>query len=74
MENKSTIDIGAYGAIRPLKNQLLQALAAIKFAESIGKTLRFHINITRIENNGDPVLKNLRNLFSNSVKKFLSFS
>lgn len=59
------IDIGCFGAVRPLKNHLIQAVSAIEFAERIGKKLRFHINVTRIENNGDPVLKNIRNLFAN---------
>jgi hypothetical protein len=56
-------DVGCFGAIRPLKNQLEQAVAAIKFAETRDIQLRFHINATRIEQSGDPVLKNLRSLF-----------
>ncbi len=60
------IDIGCFGAVRPLKNHLSQAIAAIRFANEKGKHMRFHINVTRIENNGDPVLKNLRKLFENS--------
>jgi len=58
-----TVNIGCFGAVRPMKNQLLQALAAIEFSREIGKKLRFHINDTRVETNGDPVLKNLRQLF-----------
>lgn len=57
------LDVGAFGAVRPLKNQLIQAVAAIEFASEIDKPLRFHINSTRLEQNGDPVLKNLRALF-----------
>lgn len=57
------IDIGCFGAIRPMKNQLLQAVAAIKFAKEIGKPLRFHININREETGGNNVLKNIRALF-----------
>lgn len=63
--HKHYIDIGCFGAIRPLKNQLLQAMAAIQFAKELDKPLRFHINATRVETGGDPVLKNLRALFSN---------
>ncbi len=66
MKNKQTIDIAAFGAVRPMKNHLIQAIAAIKFANEIGKKLKFHINVTRVENNGDPVLKNIRSLFLNS--------
>lgn len=60
---KSVVDVGCFGAIRPLKNQLLQAFAAISFADKIGKKLRFHINSGRIEMKGDPVMSNLRGLF-----------
>lgn len=57
------VDIACMGAVRPLKNQLIQAIAAIRFAQEKGKLLRFHINSTRVETNGDPVLQNLRALF-----------
>lgn len=57
------IDIGCFGAIRPLKNPLLQAVASIKFAAKIGKKLRYHINGGRIESGGDSTLKSLRTLF-----------
>lgn len=62
-KKKFTIDISCFGAIRPLKNQLIQAVAAIKFAEQIGKKLRFHINAGRIETEGGPVNRNLLHLF-----------
>jgi hypothetical protein len=58
--------IGCFGAIRPLKNQLIQAIAAIKFAEDINKELIFYINGTREELQGSSVLKNIRALFNNS--------
>lgn len=61
--NKEHVDIGCFGAIRPLKNHMLQACAALKFAEHIGKKLHFHINVGRIEMNGGPVLDNLRAMF-----------
>lgn len=61
--DKEHIDVGCFGAVRPLKNQLFQALAAIRFAKEIGNPLRFHINASRIETGGQPVLKNLRALF-----------
>lgn len=57
------IDIGCFGAVRPFKNHLTQALAAIEFAESQGKKLRFHINASRVEQKGQPVLNNLKALF-----------
>jgi len=57
------INVGCFGAIRPLKNHLAQAFAAIEFADYLGKKLRFHINSDRVEGKGENVLKNLRNLF-----------
>jgi hypothetical protein len=59
-----TIDIGCFGAMRPLKNHLLQAIAAIRYAQERRKNLRFHINSTRMETGGEPVLKNLEHLFA----------
>ena len=61
--NKDTIDISCFGAIRPLKNHILQAIAAIGFADEIGKKLRFHVNAGRIEMQGGPVIKNLKSIF-----------
>lgn len=64
--SKQIINISCFGAIRPLKNHLTQAIAAIKFADLRHATLRFHINGTRVEGNGGPILKNLRELFKAS--------
>jgi hypothetical protein len=61
--NKYWIDVGCYGAVRPLKNHMLQAVAALKFAKQVNKQLRFHINSGRIEMKGDPVMHNLRGFF-----------
>ncbi len=58
-------NIGCFGAVRVLKNNVNQALAAIKFANTVGTTLKFHINAGRIEH-GDSVLKSLRAIFSDS--------
>lgn len=61
--DKDTIDISCFGAIRPLKNHMVQAFAAMEFATMIGKKLRFHVNAGRIEMKGDPVINNLKGLF-----------
>ena len=61
-KDRRHLNVGCFGAIRPLKNQLVQAMAAIKYAENQGSTLHFHINSTRVEG-GAEVLKNLRALF-----------
>jgi hypothetical protein len=66
---KEYLDISCFGAIRPLKNQLLQALCAVQFADSIGKKLRFHINAGRIEMKGEPILNNLKGMFQHLADK-----
>lgn len=58
------LNIGCFGAIRPLKNQLIQAVAAIEYAESENRLVHFHINGTRLEGGGDPIRKNMRSLFN----------
>jgi len=68
-KNKDTIDVGCFGAVRPLKNHLIQAFAAIEFADKIGKKLRFHINADRMEMKGEPVMHNLRGLFAQLADK-----
>jgi hypothetical protein len=64
LKKDAIIDIGCFGAIRPMKNHLLQALAAIEFSINKGKILNFHINSSRLETGGEPILKNLRNLLN----------
>lgn len=65
-EHKHHIDISCFGAVRPLKNHVEQAIAAIKYAKHQGKPLRFHINATRLEGKGEPVLKTLRAIFEST--------
>lgn len=60
-----TINIGCFGAIRPFKNHLIQAIAAINFAQKRKKALNFHINVARIEDAGNNVLRSLRGTFAN---------
>ncbi len=57
------IDVGCFGAIRPMKNHLQQAVAALSLAEKHRSLLYFHINASRLEQGGQAVLKNLRALF-----------
>lgn len=63
---RRSINIGCFGAIRPLKNNLEQAVAAVAFANEQHVTLNFHVNSTRVEQNSDPVLRNLEALFQDS--------
>jgi hypothetical protein len=55
------VDIGCFGAVRPLKNQMIQAIAAVAFSRWLHQPLRFHMNTARIEGGGNAILKNLRN-------------
>lgn len=61
--NKHHVDIGIFGAVRPLKNHLSQVFAALKFANNICKKVHIHINGGRIEMKGDSIMNNLRDLF-----------
>jgi glycosyltransferase involved in cell wall biosynthesis len=58
------LNVGCFGAIRPLKNNLLQAVSAIRYADQEGLKLRFHVNGGRNEQGGDNALKNIRALFA----------
>jgi len=58
------LNIGCFGAVRPMKNHLAQAIAAIEFANFLELPLKFHINLGRNEMMGENVLKNLRSLFA----------
>jgi len=69
MKQHSSINVGCFGAVRPLKNHLNQAMSAIKFANKIGKKLNFHINADRIEMQGQPALHNLIGLFKHFADK-----
>lgn len=62
----NVLHIGCFGAIRPLKNQLIQAVAAIRFAKEFKRPLKFYMNVSRLEEGGNNVLKNIRALFSNT--------
>lgn len=62
------VHIGCFGAIRQLKNQLIQAIAAIKFADRHSLTLKFHINGNRVDFGGNPILKNIVDLFKHHPK------
>ncbi len=65
------MDVGCFGAIRPMKNHVMQALAAISVANRLGRRLRFHVNGTRVEQRGDVVLKNLRAVFEGSGHRLI---
>ena len=68
---KTIVDIGCFGAIRPMKNHAYQALAAIIFGNKIGKKVRFHVNANRIEQKGDSVFKNIEKSFENTKHELI---
>ena len=57
------INVGCFGAIRPLKNQLIEAVSAITYANKYNKELSFYMNTTRQEQGGQTVYKNIISLF-----------
>ncbi len=71
-KHPNRLDVGCFGAIRPLKNQLIQAMAAMAFADELGKTLHFHINYSRIETNGENAYRNLVALFEGTNHKLIT--
>src|SRR5271170_3548256 len=71
-DNASEINIGCFGAIRPMKNQLAQAIAAMGYANSNGSILNFAINAGRVEQ-GEAVLKSLRALFAGTKHTLIEY-
>jgi hypothetical protein len=61
------INIGCFGAIRPLKNHSHQAMAAIEMADRLGLKLKFWINSNRVEGTGAaPILNSMTQMFKRS--------
>ena len=61
------MNIGCFGAVRLLKNQLNQAIAAISWARKNDSRMKFHINVGREEGpQATNVLKALRALFGST--------
>jgi len=57
------LHVGCFGAVRPMKNQLIQAFAAITFAKQRNQLLVFHMNGSRIEQSGENNLRQIKALF-----------
>lgn len=60
--NTSEIHIGCHGSLRHLKNQTVQAAAACRYANKIGKKLFFHVNSTRDDGERVVVLNNINSV------------
>ena len=66
------IKIGCFGSMRILKNQLFQAMCAMKAADILNKTLYFYITADiKGDSTLNPVLKNFEELFKNSKHKLI---
>lgn len=70
--DKNALNIGCFGALRVLKNHAQQAMWAMDFAESLGKKMHFHVNISEHEQReAGPVLRNMRAMFASSNHKLI---
>ena len=67
------INVGLFGAIRPMKNCLTQAVGAMLYADKNLKTLNLHINTQRIEQKGENTLKNIRDLFKGTRHNLIEY-
>lgn len=63
LHEEGELHVGCFGAIRPLKNHLHQAIAAIIAADILGLKLKFFINGNRVEGKAEPILKSMQQLF-----------
>lgn len=60
----TTINVACMGAIRVLKNTLIQAMAAIRFVDEKGWKLRFHVNMALFDMEGNAPYRSVVDLFS----------
>lgn len=65
---QSELKVGCFGALRPLKNNLDQAIGAILAADALGVPLLFAINANRIEGGSSAPLFAIRALFNSHPK------
>ena len=63
-EEEEFLDVGLFCALRPMKNVLTQALAAIEVAKALQTNLRLHVITDRVEMDGDNIAKSLRDMFA----------
>lgn len=68
LPDSEILNIGCFGSIRPLKNQLIQAFAAIAYSDKFRKKLIFNMNGARVEQSGANNLKNIQALFAATGK------
>jgi len=64
------VQVGCFGAVRQMKNQLLQAFAAVKYGQLKKRPVSFHMNQTKVEPGSEgiiPAVKDLMNLTGNEL-------
>lgn len=66
------LNIGCFGALRPLKNHLVQAVGALRFADRVGQSMRFHVNEANGGVENENVLGNLRSVFSGTKHELVT--
>lgn len=69
-KDPDTLDIGCFGAFRPLKNHLQQAFVALKYAADRGKKLRFHVN-ARQDAGGSNPFRNVQAVIEGAGQEFI---
>lgn len=57
--------IGAFGALRPLKNPTVSAFAALDIARNLSTDLEFYINVGRNDGWGDRTLRSVHEIIDN---------
>lgn len=62
-----TLRIGSFGAVRPLKNNLSAAAAALEIAEKLHTDVEFHISVGRVEG-GYTVVRAIEAMLINSPR------
>jgi hypothetical protein len=68
------IHIGIFGALRPLKNHLKQAIWAIEYGKKLNRPVVVHINATEHESSNPQtgsVIRNVRNLFKSNENRLV---
>lgn len=73
-KDEKEFNIGLFGALRPLKNHLQQAIWADKFSKVINRPVAVHINATEHEktnSNTSSILTNIKNVFNNSSNRLV---
>ena len=62
--NNNQLHVGCHGSIRHMKNNVVQAAAACRYAKKVGKELYFHVNNTRNDGELNQILPNLEKVLN----------